>query len=337
MAVPPTAYGGTETVLDALARGLHTAGHDLLLFTTADSTCPVPRAAILPQAIGVGVGGSATEMRHVIHAYQAAVDARADIVHDHTLIGPVYAERFAGLQVVTTNHGPFQSELGDYYRAIGDRTPVIAISHHQASTATGIPVAAVIHHGVDLERFPVGHGDGGYAVFLGRMCPEKGVDTAIRVARRAGIPLRIAAKMSEPAEKLYFDQRVRPLLGADIEYVGEIGGTDKTALLGGATCLLNPIAWPEPFGMVMVEALACGTPVVATPMGAVPEIVDHGHTGFVCSGESALAAAMKEVARLDRHQCRVAVATRFSAERMVSNHLALYETLVGDNALPHVA
>ena len=337
VAVPPTAYGGTETVLDSLARGLHTAGHELLLFTTADSTCPVPKAAVLPKAIGVGVGGSATEMRHVIHAYQAAVDVRADIVHDHTLIGPVYADRFAGLRVVTTNHGPFQSELGDYYRAIGDRTPIIAISHHQASTATGTPVAAVIHHGVDLERFSFGHGDGGYALFLGRMCPEKGVDTAIRVARRARIPLRIAAKMSEPAEQLYFDQRVRPLLGGDIEYIGEIGGTDKTALLSGATCLLNPIAWPEPFGMVMVEALASGTPVVATPMGAVPEIVDHGQTGFVCSSEAALAAAMKSSPGLDRHQIRAAAATRFSAERMVSDHLTLYQTLTGDNALPHVA
>ena len=198
--VPPAAYGGTETVLDALARGLHNAGHDLLLFTTADSTCPVPKAAVLDQAIGVGVGGSATEMRHVIHAYQAAVDARADIVHDHTLIGPVYADRFAGVQVVTTNHGPFQSELGDYYRAIAGRIPIIAISHHQASTAIGTPLAGVIHHGVDLERYSPGQGDGGYAVFLGRMCPEKGVDTAIRVARRAQIPLRIAAKMSEAAE-----------------------------------------------------------------------------------------------------------------------------------------
>lgn len=335
--VPPAAYGGTETVLDALARGLHNAGHDLLLFTTADSTCPVPKAAVLDQAIGVGVGGSATEMRHVIHAYQAAVDARADIVHDHTLIGPVYADRFAGVQVVTTNHGPFQSELGDYYRAIAGRIPIIAISHHQASTAIGTPLAGVIHHGVDLERYSPGHGDGGYAVFLGRMCPEKGVDTAIRVARRAQIRLRIAAKMSEAAEQLYFDQHVRPVLGGDVEYMGEIGGTDKTTLLGGATCLLNPIAWPEPFGMVMVEALACGTPVVATPMGAVPEIVDHGHTGFVCSGETALAAAVKSAAGLDRHQCRAAAATRFSAERMINDHVALYQTLTGDNSLPHVA
>ncbi len=335
VAVPPLAYGGTEAVLDTLARGLHRSGHDVLLYTTGDSTCPVPRGSVLRSAAGVGVAGSATELRHVIHAYQAA--SGADLVHDHTLVGPVYADRFAGLPVVTTNHGPFQSELGDYYRAIGDRTPVIAISHHQASTARGIPVAAVIHHGVDLEQFPVGAGNGGYALFLGRMCPEKGIDTAIGAARRAGIPLRIAAKMSEAAEQLYFDRQIRPLLGGDIDYVGEVGRTEKLTLLGEAVCLLNPIVWPEPFGMVMVEALACGTPVVATPMGAAPEIIDHGVTGFIRSGEESLADALGSAPRLDRRACRRAVAERFSAERMVADHVALYEALVGGNALPLVA
>ena len=335
VAVPPTAYGGTEAVLDTLARGLHAAGHEVLLFTTGDSTCPVPKASVLARAIGVGVGGSATELRHVIHAYEAA--AGADVVHDHTLVGPVYADRFADLPVVTTNHGPFKSELGDYYRAIGDRTPIIAISRHQASTARGTPIAAVIHHGVDFHRFPSGPGDGGYAVFLGRMCPEKGVDAAIRVARLAGVPLRIVAKMSEAAEQLYFDRKVKPLLGGDIEYVGELGGNDKLALVGSATCLLNPIAWPEPFGMVMVEALACGTPVVATPMGAVPEIVDHGVTGFICSGEKSLAKAVVAADSINREACRSAVAHRFSAERMVAKHVDLYESAAHGRALPLVA
>ena len=290
------AYGGTEAVLDTLARGLHASGHDVLLYTTGDSTCPVPRASVLPRAIGVGVAGVATELRHVIHAYRVAADA--DVVHDHTLVGPIYADRFAGLPVVTTNHGPFESELGDYYRAIGERTPIIAISHHQASTARGTPVAAVIHHGVDLERFPLGPGDGGYALFLGRMCPEKGVDAAIRWPVGLGYRCASRRKWAKPPSSSTSSRQVRPLLGDDIEYVGEVGGADKLALLGSATCLLNPIAWPEPFGMVMVEALACGTPVVATPMGAVPEIVDDGVTGFVRSGEDFLAEARAGCGRI---------------------------------------
>ena len=335
VAVPPPAYGGTETVLDTLARGIERAGHDVLLFTTGDSTCEVPRASIWPEAIGVGVGGAASEIRHVIHAYRSA--AEVDLVHDHTLVGPVYADRFAGLPVVTTNHGPFESELGDYYRAIGDRTPVIAISNHQASTALGVPIAAVIHHGVDYDRFPVGPGDGGYAMFLGRMCPEKGVTSAIHAARAAGVPLRIAAKMTEAAEQLYFERQVQPLLGSDVEYVGQVGGAEKLAMLGGAICLLNPIAWPEPFGMVMVESLACGTPVVVTPRGAAPEIVDDGVTGFVCDGAEALAKAVLASADLDRAQCRDAVESRFSATRMVAEHLNLYRAIIGGSTLPKAA
>jgi glycosyltransferase involved in cell wall biosynthesis len=148
------------------------------------------------------------------------------------------------------------------------------------------------------------------------------------------MPLRIAAKMSEASERLYFDRRVRPLLGGDIEYVGEVGGAEKLKLLGEATCLLNPIAWPEPFGMVMVEALACGTPVVATPMGSVPEIVDDGLTGFVRSDETSLAAAVLAGGDLDRAACRQSVVGRFSAERMVADHIAVYRSLADRDPLP---
>jgi glycosyltransferase involved in cell wall biosynthesis len=324
--VPPPAYGGTEAVLDTLAQGLQAAGHDVLLYATGDSTCPVTTAWTYDTARGIGAGGGcAVELRHVIDAYDAARAWGADVVHDHTLVGPVYAERFDGLTVVTTNHGPFDAELAAMYRTVADWVAVVAISHHQASTAPGIPIAAVIHHGLDLARFPAGAGDGGYALFLGRMNPDKGVHTAARVARAAGVPLRIAAKMREPAERDYFAQRVRPLLGGDIEYVGEVGGVDKLELLAGAACLLNPIAWPEPFGMVMIEALACGTPVVATPCGAAPEIVDDGITGYLRRGEDALSAVVAQAPGLDRDACRQAVKERFSATRMVEDHLALYD------------
>lgn len=331
--VPPPRYGGTEAVIDLLARGLELAGHEVLLFTTGDSTCPVSRAWALPTAAGTVNVGPATELRHVINAYGVVTAWGAQVVHDHTLIGPIYSSRFR-LPVVTTNHGPFDGELADAYEAIGREVPVIAISHTQASAAGRTPIAAVIHHGVDVDSFPHGSGDGGYALFLGRMSPDKGVHVAARVARAAGLPLKIAAKLVEPAEREYFRERVEPLLGGDVEYIGEVGGAEKLRLLAGAACLLNPVAWPEPFGMVMIEALACGTPVVGTPMGSVPEIVQDGVTGFVRDTETDLADALLRVPDLNRGDCRKAAALRFSVERMVSEHLDVYSAALEAGRAP---
>ncbi|HEX4863791.1 MAG TPA: glycosyltransferase family 4 protein [Acidimicrobiales bacterium] len=324
--VPPSAYGGIETMLDTLARGLDSAGHRVTLFTTGDSTCPVEKKWVFDTAPGIAGAGPSVELRHVIDAYEQA--GEFDVVHDHTLSGPVYADRFPWLPVVTTNHGPFLSDLGPLYRAVSDRVPVIAISHHQATTAQDVNIAAVIHHGLDLGEWPVGTGDGGYALFLGRMNPDKGVHHAARAARAAGVPLRIAAKMSEPPEFAYFESAVRPLLGADVEFVGEVGRTAKRQLLGEAVCLLNPIDWPEPFGMVMIEALASGTPVVTTSIGSAPEIVEDGVTGYLVGSRRELRDVLKEVASLDRGVCRKAAEERFSAELMVERHVSVYEQLI---------
>lgn len=241
--VPPPAYGGTENVLDALARGLRNAGHEVLLCTTGDSTCPVERVFAFEKAVGIGRGSSVDEIRHVTYAYSRLEDV--DVVHDHTLVGPLHSAAFPGLPVVTTNHGPFNADLIDLYRTISGRVPVVAISRHQASTALGVSIAAVVHHGVSLHDFPVGRGGGGYALFLGRMHSGKAPHVAARIARKAGIPLRIAAKMSEPDERAYFEAMVRPLLSNEITFVGEVDRQTKLELLGGAECLLNPIAWPN--------------------------------------------------------------------------------------------
>jgi glycosyltransferase involved in cell wall biosynthesis len=320
-----------------LARGLVAGGHDVLLFASGDSTCPVPRASALPAAAGTVNTGSATELHHVIRAYDAIMQWGADLVHDHTLVGPVYAERL-GVPVVTTNHGPFDGELGHVYRAISSRVAVIAISRHQASRASDdTRIAAVIHHGIDIDAVPIGTGGENYAVFLGRMSPDKGVDVAARVARKVGMPLKIAAKLAEPAEHEYFRTQVAPLLGSGIEYIGQIGGSAKYELLGKARCLLNPLRWAEPFGMVMIEALACGTPVVATPMGSVSELIDDGTTGFVRTRESDLATALESIDQLDRAACRDTARNRFSQERMVRQHLTLFEAIINEHAELRVA
>lgn len=335
--VPPERYGGTEAVIDNLARGLLVAGHDVLLFATGDSTCPVPVDWVEPTARGTAAARPATELRHVISAYESIAEWGADVVHDHTLMGPIYGQRY-GIPIVTTNHGPFDAELSQIYRAVAPDVSVIAISHHQASTAPERCVATVIHHGVDVDTFPLGDGSGGYALFLGRMCPDKGVHTAARIAKAARVPLKIAAKVHEPEERRYFEEEVVPLLGDGVEFVGEVGGQTKLDLLANASCLLNPIAWPEPFGMVMIEALACGTPIVTTPCGSAPELIDDGTTGFIRPTETDLADVLARVHTLDRRACREAAAERFSTERMVAEHIALYEQVVaGRTATPPTA
>jgi glycosyltransferase involved in cell wall biosynthesis len=175
---------------------------------------------------------------------------------------------------------------------------------------------------------PEGKGDGGYASFLGRMSPEKGPREAILIARAAGVPLRMAAKLREPAECDYFDAEVKPLLSSDIEYLGELGMEDKLALVGSSFAMLNPLQWAEPFGMVMIEALATGTPVVVTPLGSAPEIIDDGITGYLRSGRKALASALLDAAELDRAECRAAACRRFDSDIMVRKHVQLYTSVI---------
>jgi glycosyltransferase involved in cell wall biosynthesis len=334
--VPPPAYGGTESVVDRLARGLVRAGHQVLLAAAANSTCPVPRVAGTDEAAGAEpvCADTVTELRHVITSYAAMTDV--DVVHDHTVIGPLYRRRPRPEQpVVTTAHGPFDATLGPIYRAMRG-VAVVAISHHQASTADRVPLAGVIHHGLDVESVPVGAGTGGYASFLGRMSPEKGPREAALVARAAGVPLRMAAKLREPAERDYFEAQVEPLLCSDVEFLGELGWAEKLELVGDSFALLNPMQWAEPFGLVMIEALATGTPVVATPVGSAPEIIDNGVTGFLRTGGLPLAAALLDAPQLDRGACRAVVERRFSTERMVSEHVRLYEELLTAAPRPRV-
>lgn len=324
--VPPTKYGGTEAVVDMLARGLVARGHEVVLFATGDSTCPVPMAWVYAESQRGSLGNIVVELRHVVAAYDALADC--DIVHDHSLAGPLYAGRFPELITVATAHGPLDGDLAEIFRAISALVPIVAISQHQASTASLIPIAAVIHHGIETEAFPVGTGDGGYYCWLGRMASYKGAREAIEIARRAGVRLLLAGKIEHENEVSYFHEQVEPLLGDDVQYIGEIGRDERSALLGGALALLNPITWSEPFGLSMVESLACGTPVVAFPRGSAPEIIDDGVTGLLCRDVDDMVSRLPEVAWLDRSACRKVVEGRFSTERMLDDHVALYERLI---------
>lgn len=324
--VPPPAYGGTESIIDILARGLSAAGHDVLLAAASGSTCPVAKVPGPPPADGSRIGNGTDELRHSVYAFAAMEDV--DLIHDNTLAGPLYRHRPRGIPLAATAHLPFSAENHDIYQAMATDTAIIAISKHQADSAPGIKVRRVIHHGIDTQSVPFGTGDGGYASFLGRMHPGKGLPEAIETARMARIPLRIAAKMYSAEEHEYYSAVIAPLLGPDVEYLGELNAADKFVLLGGSVALLNPIQWDEPFGMAMIEALATGTPVVATFRGSAPEIVSEGVTGYLGSNPPELASALIAATALDRSECRRAAETYFGAERMVAEHLELYAELL---------
>ena len=262
------------------------------------------------------------ELRHLIHAYDAVQDY--DLVHDHTVVGPVYAARFPRLRVVTTNHGPFNDELADIYRSVAS-----AGANHRNLSCAGGDRCGSAHRAGHSSRarsrvFPSRPGDGEYLAYVGRMNPNKGVVEAIHIA--AGARLKIAAKMREPAEQQYYESEVRPLLDNDAEYLGELGKEDLQELVG-ATALLNPIQWPEPFGLVMIEALACGTPVLVTRRGAAPEIVKDAVTGFVRDRAEDLVEAIHRLPEIARDACRKAVEADFSTARMVRDHLNFFEDL----------
>jgi glycosyltransferase involved in cell wall biosynthesis len=309
-------------VVDNLARGLAERGHDVRLFTIGESRCPVP-CGWLYRSARHPMGTSVEEAAHVLAAYDALEDV--DVIHDHTVLGPLVGVRAgrAHPPVVCTHHGAFTADNRRIFTEIARRAAVVAISHDQRSRAGTVAVTAVVHHGIDLAAYRAGPG-GEYLLFLGRMSPDKGVHVAVRAAHAAGRSLKLAVKMREPAERSYFAKEVRPLLGPDDEVVVEPPHADQVQLLRHAAALINPISWPEPFGLVMAEALACGTPVIAFAHGAAPEIVEDGRTGFLGRDEDDLIRAVARVPELERASCRAAAEKHFSLQRMAADHETLY-------------
>jgi glycosyltransferase involved in cell wall biosynthesis len=325
--VPPPNYGGTELVVDHIARGLAARGHDVRLFTLPESTCPVDKEWVLAKA-AEPMGFTVPEAQHVLAAYKAFDDV--DIIHDHTVLGPAVAagHKHPDIPVVFTNHNLVSAHTRPLLHAAVAAGSLVAISHDQYSRDPDIEVSAVIHHGIDVDRFPYGPGRGGYAMFLGRMNPDKGPERAIRIARAAGLPLKMVVKMWEPGEQTFFREVVEPMLGPDIELHLTSTHEQIVEMLRHAEALVNPINWHEPFGLVMPEAMACGTPVLAFARGAAPEIIQHGVTGWLGADEADLAKALTRVREFDRAMCRQLVESRFSLQRMARDHERLYRRLI---------
>lgn len=329
--VPPGAYGGTEAVVDNLAVELQRLGHEVRLFTVGESTCPVDRAHLFEHPVEP-MGAGVEEAAHVLAAYRELDDV--DIIHDHTVLGPLISGR-AGITrrpVVVTNHGPFTPVTKPLFAEAARNASLVAISHDHAARAGDLPITEVVHHGVDVETYSPGAERGDHLVFIGRMSPDKGVHTAVQVARLAGRPLHIVTKMRESAEHEYYRSMVRPLLGPDDPEPVELPLAERVSLLRTAYGLLNPIAWPEPFGLVMAESLASGTPVIAAPLGAAPEIVTPGRTGFLPTSVEEAVEAVDRLEEIDRNVCRVEALRRFSASRMAADYLRVYERVLEGGA-----
>lgn len=327
--VPPKFYGGTERIVSYLTEELVRQGHDVTLFASGDSETAAELVACCPQALRLD-----PQVRDPMPYYLVMLERlrrRADefdILHFHgdflhfPLVGSI-AHR-----TVTTQHG--RLDLPDLPPLFAEfrHLPMVSISDHQRLPLDANWVAT-IQHGLppDLLAFSAAGRDG-YLAFLGRICPEKRPDRAIEIAKRAGIPLKIAAKV-DPVDEAYFDEMIRPLLDHPlIDYIGEIGEERKSDFLGNARAVLFPIDWPEPFGLVMIEAMACGTPIIAWREGSVPEVVDHGLTGYIVSSIDEAVAAVGRLDRLDRRLVRMAFETRFTVERMTDDYTKLYQTLV---------
>jgi glycosyltransferase involved in cell wall biosynthesis len=330
--VPPKGYGGIESVCHVLAEGLSARGHLVTLIgagTEHDSADFV--STYTEPADGLGTGESVTvEALHALRATRSIADmGHVDVVHDHSVLGPAFAGHH-GAPTVVTAHGPLEGEMGDLFRLFPHNVAPVAISDSQRSSAPDIPWVSTIHHGIDVEEIPFREAKDDYLVFLGRMDPTKGPDVAIDVARGAGMKLVMAAKCSDPHEQAFFEEAIQPRLGPDVEWLGEADEDTKRDLLARARALVFPIDWEEPFGLVMIESMAAGTPVLAFRRGSVPEVVLHGVTGMIVDTQEELVDAIERAPDLDPHACRDHVRRHFSQEKMIDR----YESLFGDLARP---
>ncbi|MET9344512.1 glycosyltransferase family 4 protein [Nonomuraea sp. NPDC003804] len=329
---PPVAYGATELMVSVLTEELVRRGHDVTLYAPGDAVTKARLRSFLPQAPGweKSLEDPTLELHHVVHAYRDA--GEFDVIHDHTdPFGPAIGA-FAAITrpVVHTVHStPAEEPLRSLYRMIHERVGLVALSAAQRATTPELRYAQVIHHGLPIEEFRFRPRKGDYALFVGRMMNGKGVDLAIRAARKAGLRLLIATKEVQFGyEARYLRDKVKPLLGDDVELVGEVGFEAKVELYGNARCTLVPTNWDEPFGLTVVESLACGTPVVGLRRGATAEIVEHGVTGFLAADVDGLAHFAGRTAAISPAACRRAAEERYSAALMAQRYEALYRRMI---------
>jgi len=327
--VPPKYYGGTERVVSYLSEELVRQGHDVTLFASGDSETKARLVAACPRSLRLHKRCQDQMVHHYLmleNVFQHA--AEFDIIHFHVDYLHFPLSRREAVTHVTTLHGRLDlPDLAPLYQEFCDM-PVISISNGQREPLPWANWQATVYHGLPADLYRFRPDPGSYLAFLGRISPEKRVDRAIEIAMRVGMPLRMAAKIDR-VDKDYFESVIAPLLRNPlVEFVGEIGDGEKDEFLGNAYALLFPIDWPEPFGLVMIEAMACGTPVIAYRGGAVPEVMEQGHTGFIVHGLENAVEAVRHVAQLSRKRCREVFEQRFTAAQMAHDYVQQYERLI---------
>jgi glycosyltransferase involved in cell wall biosynthesis len=328
--VPPSGYGGTELICGLLAEHLVRRGHDIVVVGAGRRRVRSRFVATFPEP--QPEGGDAATRIEILHAARAAAaieDLELDLVHDHSRYGGLTAAGRSIPTVVTVHSavaGPDSAtaDLESMQRWVS----LVAISVAQRQAAAGLRWVGTVHHGVDVERYRFRADKDGFVLYLGRISQHKGAHLAVEAARAAGRPLVIAGSWTIPAEREYFAAHIRPRLGDGVDWVGEVDFERKIDLLGRAACLLFPAQWDEPFGLVQVEAMACGTPVVALGVGAVPELVADGQTGVICDSPAQLPSAIARATALDPRSCRDHVAARFDAARMAREYETIYRRLL---------
>jgi glycosyltransferase involved in cell wall biosynthesis len=322
--VPPAAYGGIEIVVAGLVDALVARGHKVTLIGAGNHGT---RAQRFYSTCDVGPAGQLGEaMPEIIHAARVASileSLNVDVIHDHTMAGPLMA-RGRLTPTVVTAHGPVDGDFRELYRALSDTVQLVAISGAQRSSAPELAWSATVHNAIRSETFPFRREKDDYAVFLGRFHPEKAPHLAIDAARAAGLPIVLAGKCSEPVERAYFSREIEPRIGRDVTIYGIADAAAKRRLLSRATCMVFPICWEEPFGLVVIEAMVCGTPVVALRRGSVPELIVDGQTGIIVDDPDDLPAAILQARQLEPAVCRKHVESGFTVEVMAEGYEDVY-------------
>ncbi len=332
--VPPKDYGGTEIQIADLADDLIARGHDVVVLGAGRSTTKARFVAVSPDAVPERLGQARPEIVHAIEVRRAiarlACGDGLDIVHDHTMSGALNASSYTslGVKTVSTVHATIDAYMHRYYSALDQDLGLIAISNRQRMVAPDLNWVATVHHGLRVADWPFRSTKEDFALFLGRFCPEKAPHLALDAAHAAGVSVVLAGAFVEPPDRPYFEQQVRPRLTGNDKVIGPVGGPAKRELIAAARCLLFPIRWEEPFGLVMIEAMVTGTPVLALRAGSVSEVVVDGETGYVCDEPSDLAAALEAIDDIDPHACRSHVERHFCLERMVADYEEVYASVL---------